>query len=171
MKKKNLVLLGSAALLSLALAGTIGTVAIASAAEINQDSGDPIQTTVTYSVDTTWKLTIPESITVGDETGGTVTASDVVIEQGKQFKVTVSSGNGWKVTGGSQSIDYDLKVDESPDALTDGGEVLTVEAGNKEGDSATLKATLKNADDAKYSTGGEAYTDTLTFTVTDGTEG
>ncbi len=173
MKKKNLVLLGSAAMLSLALAGSLGAVVTASAAEINQDTEDPIQTTVTYSVDTTWKLQIPESITVGGAEA-TVSASDVIIEQGAQFKVTVNSTNGWKVQGNSQSIEYELKKNGgSGDALTNdvsGNTVLTVEAGAKEG-SESLKATLKNADDGKYSTGGDAYTDTLTFTVTDGTEG
>lgn len=170
MKKKNLVLMGSAAMLSLALAGSIGAVVIASAASLDEKNHESAQTTVTYTVNTTWKLEIPDSITVGDTAGGTVSASEVVIEQGKQFKVTVSSTNGWKVQGGSQSIDYNLKVGDSSDALINGGEVLTLDAGTQSG-SATLKASLKNADDGKYSTGGEAYTDTLTFTITDGTEG
>lgn len=173
MKKKNLVLLGSAAMLTLALAGSIGTVVSASAAEITNESGDPITTTVTYSVDTTWKLTIPDSIEVGGAEA-TVSASDVVIEKGKEFKVTVSSANEWKVSGNGQSIDYELKKEGgSGDTLTNdasGNTVLTVAAGEQEG-SESLKATLKNADDAKYSTGGDTYEDTLTFTVTDGTEG
>lgn len=152
------------------VAGSIGAVVTASAASLDEKNHDSAQTTVTYSVDTTWKLTIPDSITVGDTAGGKVEASDVVIEKGKQFKVTVSSNGEWKVSGNGQSIEYDLKVDDSSDALTNGGEVLTLDAGTQSGE-ATLKASLKNADDGKYSTGGDTYTDTLTFTITDGTEG
>ncbi len=168
MKKRNFALLSTAAMLSLALAGSIGAVVTASASEITQDSKDPITTTVTYNVDTTWKLTIPESIVVEGEEA-TVSASDVTIEKGETFKVTVASANEWKVESGEQSLDYDLKVNDGPDALTNGGEVLSLDAGTQEG-SATLKATLDNEDEKKYSTGGKEYEDTLTFTVSDGTE-
>ncbi len=54
------------------------------------------------------------------------------------------------------------------EALTNGGTVLTVAAGTNSGEAA-LTAELKEAD--KYSTGGVAYTDELTFNVNVDTAG
>ena len=167
MKKKNLVLLGSAALLSLALAGTIGTVAVASADTKVDNGNGEATTTVTYTVANSWEVTIPETITVGGDEAE-VKAENVHIEKDTTLHVNVTSSNGWAVQNetGDKSIEYDLKIVDGDDtALTDGKSVLDVEAGTTEGGSAKLKATLKNPDDAKYSTGGDAYEDELTFEV------
>lgn len=166
MKKRNLVLLGSAAALALAIGGSVGAVVTASAAtEITNGSGGAT-TTVTYSQDNEWKVTVPESLTVGGAPGE-VKAEGVKIEQGTTLDVTVSSENGWKVQDSEgHSIDYELKStggDSSDTALEDGGTVLSVTAGN-EGGSANLTATLKEGSE-NYSTGSDPYTDTLTFSV------
>lgn len=162
MKKKNLVLLGSAAMLSLALAGSIGTAVVASAAtEVTNGNGGS-STTVTYTVADSWKITVPESITVGGD-GGTIKAEDVKIVPGNELNVTVTSTNSWKVQKDAEhQIEYELKVG-SGSALSNGDKVLTVEAGS-DGGQDTLTATVKSGSE-NYSTGGEAYTDTLTFEV------
>ena len=166
MKKRNLVLFGTAATLSLALAGSIGAIS-ASAATINQGDQSDNKTTVTYSVNDAWTVQIPDSIEIGGDTG-TVEASGVKIEKNKNLKVTVHSKNEWKVKSGDEGTElaYELKADESK--VAQDGEVLSVAAGATTG-SATLTATLDTTADensANYSTGGASYTDELTFTVT-----
>ena len=164
MKKKNLVLLGATAMLSLALAGSLGAVNVASA-ETKVDNGKGASTTtVTYSAEDAWKVTIPETITIGGQDPITVSASEVKIEKGKKLKVTVSSANGWKVKSGDKELDYELKKGGTTLDNDSNNTVLEVEAGTPTG-SETLTANMKDTA-ANYSTGGESYTDTLTFTVT-----
>lgn len=149
-------------MLSLALAGSIGAV-VASAATIDQDSEPATgQTTVTYSVSDSWEVTIPETIVVNGA-GGNVTVSKVVIEQGKQLAVTVESTNDWKVQDAEgNGFTYELKSGE--DVISSG--VLTVAAGTETETTKTLTAELNDSNGGKYSTGGETYEETLTFTVT-----
>lgn len=170
MKKKNLVLMGAAAMLSMAIAGSVG-VAVASAKDLTESSSSDATTTVTYTVDNTWKVTIPDEIEINAESGtgtGTVTASDVKIEKGTHLEVTVESANEYKLKNGSNELDYTLKKDETQ--LNDSSkEVLHVQAGTDNGDdsmTATLTAEL-TAESKKYSTGNKEYSDTLTFTVND----
>lgn len=166
MKKKNLVLMGSAAVLSLALAGSIGAVVVASAADITSGGSNTQTVEVTYSVNNSWTVSIPGSIVVGnDGASQKVKASDVLIGEGQSLKVTVSSGNEWKLKGsGSVEFGYELKVDGT--VYSDS--VLTVNAGTTESVEKILTANLKgdDANAGKYSTNGESYTDELTFTVT-----
>lgn len=164
MKKRNLVLFGTTAMLSLALAGTIGAVT-ASATEITQGTeGRKGTTTVTYSVSDSWSVTIPESIVVGGA-GGDVVVKDVVIKEGNQLKVTVASAHSWKVQDeAGHGFTYQLKADGS-EVIT--GDVLAVDAGTTEEQKKSLTAELNDpTNSGKYSTGGESYSDTLTFTVT-----
>ena len=163
MKKKNLVLLGSAAMLSLALAGSVGAFVTASATDLTSSGEDTGSTTVTYTVADSWTVTIPETITVGSE-GEDVVAKDVVIEQGKKLKVSVSSENSWQVQdeSGENGFIYQLKAGE--EVITN--EVLSVDAGTTGETKKNLKAELNDPDKVgKYSTGGVAYDDTLTFSV------
>ncbi len=164
MKKRNLVLFGSAAMLSLALAGSLGTFAVASAEEINQSSDPKTGTTpVTYTKQDSWSVTIPESITIGGE-GGTVEASGVVIEDGKALKVTVSSTNNWYVkTEGKTGFKYKLKAGGT-EITSESNTVLTVDAGTPT-ESVELTAEINDSTAENKSTGGNAYTDTLTFSV------
>lgn len=178
MKKKKLALISSAAILSLALAGTIGVIS-ASADTLNQDTPDHNgTTTVKYSVADSWTVTIPEEIIINGVNTGDVTAKDVVIEKGTNLNVTVHSANNFKVKGTVKTENeyaYQLKKDGS--VLTQDGNVLTVAAGSEEaakeadGVSATLTAELNDAEAGKYSTGTDTYEDTLTFTVDDGATG
>lgn len=173
MKKKKLVLLSAAAVLSLAVAGSIGAT-VASAETINQDSEPNTgSTTVTYQVDSTWEVTIPESIELqadGSETTADVSANGVKIEKDQKLTVKVESKNNWEVTDtgepGGNGFAYQVSKEDGTVLDNDSNNtVLEVEAGT-DGDSETLKAKLKDATDAgKYSTGEDSYTDELTFTV------
>lgn len=177
MKKKKLALISSAAILSLALAGTIGVVA-ASADTITNGGDNTAQTTVTYSVGNTWTVEIPNSIVLNssEKTTAEVKARDVVIEQGQTLSVTVSSTNNWRVENGGNGFDYTLKSDKATSASealnnSSNNTVLTVTAGTVGETTANLTAELTDANKGKYSTGGKSYEDTLTFTVDDGATG
>lgn len=161
MKKRTLLLLGTAAVLALSIAGTFGAVAVASAdTTINQDSSDSATTKVTYQVKDSWTLTVPESIVVGGA-GGDVSASNVKIAPDKELTITAKSANEWNVKSGENQIEYELKVDGE----TSTGDILTVEAGTDSG-SAALTATVKeDGSNENYSTGDTEYSDTLTFEV------
>ncbi len=159
MKKRNLVLFGTAATLSLALAGSIGAVTASAATVTGPTSSGTAQ--VTYSQDSSWTIEIPDTLVVG--TPQQITASDVNIA-GDALTITVSSENEFNLKNGGESIAYELKVAaqedglEEAEALRDGGTVLSV--------SGTTGSTYIGAYvEGNPSTGGEAYTDTLTFTI------
>lgn len=160
MKKRNLVLLGTAAVLALSVAGTIGTVAVASAATSIDNGSGEATTKVTYQVADAWEITIPDTLVVGGA-GGKVEAKNVKIEPGKTLTVTASSANTWHVkengTDGT-GIEYELKVE----GKTYSDHVLEVTAGEATGE-ANLTATVKEDNNANYSTGNKEYSDTITF--------
>ncbi len=171
MKKRNLVLFGSAAMLSLVLAGSIG--AVTAFADQTLSSGGTTEGTVqiTYQQDNAWTVTIPDSMVIG--TAAKVSASDVSIENSTTLKVTVSSDNysgGWKLKSdngsGDKTIDYTLKAasDESgltsAPALEDNGTVLEVKAGTVTGE-----ASIKGEVSGSPATGEDPYSDTLNFSV------
>lgn len=158
MKKRNLVLFGTTAMLSLAIAGTIGAVT-ASAATVTGNEGT---SKVSYTQESSWSITIPDNIVVG--TPVQIEASDVNTVGG--LTITVNSKNTFKLKNeaGDDELDYELKIATSQEGLTEAtaleqnGEVLNVI-----GDSGSTWIGAYVANDP--STGGEEYTDTLTFTI------
>ena len=167
MKKKHAILFGSTAMLTLALAGSVGAVA-ASAAEITHESEqNNTKVTISYQADEEWSVTIPDTITIG--TAADVSASGVKLAQGNSLQVKVSSENyssGWKLKSGEKSIDYKLQAGADEGALSDlenNGIVLEVkQSEGQDNGSAKIKATV----DGDPVTGETPYTDELTFTVT-----
>lgn len=162
--KKQIALLSAGALLSLGIAATAGGLT-ASAATISK--GGTEQGTVTVEMDAVpdaWSIEIPASIKIGEEVSvANVTASGVKIEAGKKLQVKAESAHSFTLSKDGTSdtgIKYDLKKDGTN---VSNGVVLEVEAGTASGES-KLSAELKAGYD-NYSTGGEAYEDTLTFTV------
>ncbi len=171
MKKKNVALLGAGAMLSLALAGSLGAAKIASAEPITQDNEEQSgKMNVTYHADDAWSVTIPEAIEIGGSEVTVSVADGMKIEKGKSLKITVSSKNSWKVqsasdVSGENGYEYELKKDGT--RVT--SEVLSVGAGTSGEQTASLTAELTETaktDAEKYSTGDGDYTDELTFTVT-----
>lgn len=163
-KSKKIALLSAGALLSLGIAATAGGLT-ASAATISK--GGTEQGTVTVEMDAVpdaWSIEIPESIKVGG-VGGSVTASGVKIEAGKKLQVKAASAHNFTLSKDGTSdtgIKYELKKDGNK--VGEDGVVLEVEAGTAGGSSALTAALAEGQEN--YSTGNEAYQDTLTFNVT-----
>lgn len=162
--KKQIAILGVGAALCLATAASFGAMSIgkASAAELNQSSGKT-DVEITYNVSDSWKVTIPETITMG--VAAHIEATDVNIADGT-LKVTVTGkGTGkWELTedGGSKKIEYSVKKGttegEQNDVVSAGGSILEVASGTTSGE-AYIKAEVEG----NKSTGGKNYKDTLTF--------
>lgn len=163
MKKRNLVLFGTTAMLSLAIAGTIGAVT-ASAATITNPSTTG-QTTVSYQQDSSWTVSIPDSLTV-NASDQQITVSSANTPNG--FTITVNSAHEFKLTNeAGASIDYQLKIAETGEGLGEGtvvhqgGTVLTVSEGNEQSASTYIGAYVSGSP----ATGENPATDTLTFTI------
>ena len=163
--KKQIALLSAGALLSLGIAATAGGLT-ASAAETWKNGQS--STTVTFTQNNSWEIEIPASIDLSGEGVYDVKATGVDIEADKTLKVKVNSQNNWSVQGEEGgSMAYTLKAASDEDGLaaagvvTQNGEVLSVAGSATEG-SAKLKAELTGG---KKSTGGNAYTDILTFST------
>ncbi|MDO5141857.1 MAG: hypothetical protein Q4D31_02430 [Eubacteriales bacterium] len=160
--------------LTLALAQAMAVPAFAAEGTVSQtDSSKTTNTTVEYTVKETYTVTIPQSVNLETLTHEqAISATDVVINEGNELKVTLSSANystGFRMKNiavssvGNADTDFLAytiqKGSPASEAVTNGGEVLTVKAGTETG-SETLT----------YNTTGKAkkagiYQDTLTFTV------
>ena len=154
---KKLLTLALAVLIVLSC--TVG----AMAAPVTGDSGS---TVVTYTESTSYTVTIPETITISKTASNqTVSASDVIIPTGKALNVAVSSANyadsSWYVVNTSdntEKLSYTIKKGDT--AVANNDTVLTVAAGDTNGDSASLTLQLTGT-----ATKADTYEDTLTFTV------
>ncbi len=166
MKKKHAILFGSTAMLTLALAGSVGAVA----ASADTDLGPSSTTTtveITYNVADSWKVTIPASITIGE--AAKISATDVYIADGSTLKVTLKGvdESGWKLKEASTSktIDYTVKKGDEQNTqettVNVNDSILEVTGGETKKDS-YIKAEVEG----NKSTGGKDYKDTLTFTAT-----
>lgn len=121
---------------------------------------------VTYTENTSYTVTIPETITIDKNASEqTVSAKDVMIPTGTALKITVSSenyaNNNWYVANkaaAAEKLTYTIK--NGGTALKSGDTVLSVEAGNTAGASVPLTMQLTG-----NVTKAGTYTDTLTFTV------
>ena len=165
MKKRNLVLFGTAATLSLALAGSIGAVTASADQSITNAGPTTGSVEITYAQADAWTVSIPDSMTVG--TAAKVSASNVNIVDGSTLKVTLTGtdGAGWKLTeeSGDKTIEYTVKKGDNSEQNTSvnrGDAVLEVQSSATEGE-AYIKAEVEG----NKSTGGKNYKDTLTFTV------
>ena len=146
----------------------------ASAVEINQDdvkngngkaTGD---STVTYDVDAAYTVTIPAGadITSGSDQQS-ITASDVLLEQGKKITVTLSeasntaSGKSFtaKDESGESTVNYTIKAGDADVAVGDPVAEFETKTGEQ---SATLTFT-KDADSTPTYAG--KHTETLTFNI------
>ena len=149
--------------LTLAMATVTSVTAFAAGTIITQDS-DPKtgNTTVEYSVNPTYTVTIPSEVTLGNSFE--IKAENVVLEQGKQLEValTATSGanNAFAVSNGKTGVlTYEVKVGEKPVSV--GDKVLTVNPSTAAAGSATLSFSTPK-DTVKYSGN---YSGTVTFTV------
>lgn len=147
-----------AILLAVAMMATMSMTAFA--ATIEGESGT---VEVTYGVSQSYTVVIPADITLSADKDSTmeVSASNVFIPYGNQLTVSISSANSWYLVDtadNSNKLSYSVKNGEA--AVANGDAVLTVAAGNTDGDTVTLTTTL--VDTATIS---GTYKDTITFTV------
>ena len=135
------------------------------------DSGNPdhnpVSTTVTYSVDPSYTVTIPTKVTLSDENDvkleNAVSASDVRLAKGKKIVVSLADTNDFKVKNGDETITYNVYKGTTTDAankLAADSTVTEFTADNLEPE--TLTFAKINKDDVKYA--GD-YTGSLTFNI------
>ena len=119
-------------------------------------------TNVSYNVDPSYTVSIPASVTLGDvAVTADITASDVILEDGKQIKVELTSasntasGSTFNAKNGDSAVTYTITGDE---AIAVGDTVATFTANGSQ----TL--TFSAANKAGITAAG-AHTETLTFTI------
>ena len=119
-------------------------------------------TDVSYDVQPSYTVSIPAAVTLGDSAvEADITASDVIMEDGKQILVELTSasntasGSTFNAKNGDSAVTYTITGDE---AIAVGDTVATFTANG----SKTL--TFSAADKSAVTVAG-AHTETLTFTV------
>ncbi len=118
-------------------------------------------TTVTYTVDPTYTVTIPETVTIGaDGTEKTVSAEGVVVEKGKYVSVTLAENNNFTVKT-TEGAELTYTVTKGEETVAPGGEILAVNP--TDGKTGTANITF-DIDESAIKYAG-TYTGSATFTV------
>lgn len=118
-------------------------------------------TTVTYTVNPTYTVTIPENVTIGTEgTEKTVSAEGVVVEKGKYVSVSLAAENNFTVTT-AEGATLDYTVTANGEAVDAGDEILAVNPADGKSGSATVTFDI---DETAIQYAG-TYTGTATFTI------
>ena len=127
-------------------------------AAVDQDSQDPNGAmNVTYTVAPTFTVTIPASVTLGED--ATISAENVVVPKGKQVEVSIAEANGFKATTPEGAeITYTVKNGET--AVAEGETVLAVNP--KDGKTGSTTLSFVAPETIQYA---GTYTGTVTFTV------
>lgn len=139
---------------------------------------------VTFKPSPEFTIIIPPSLVLEEEetSGGStvtcsgsmeVTAKDIWIPETASISMTVSSANGFKLVhkkDDSASLLYSLRVGDSTDILSNGGEVATFTQADYAANGSSPIKTVLNAKATGTPKYAGAYDDTLTFTVIYGTE-
>ena len=119
-------------------------------------------TNVSYNVDPSYTVSIPAAVTLGDSAvEADITASDVILEGGKQVVVELTSasntasGSTFNAKNGDSTVTYTITGDE---AIAVGDTVATFTANGS-------KTLTFSAADKSAATVAGAHTETLTFTV------
>ena len=118
---------------------------------------DPRSTTVTYTVDPTYTVTIPATVALGQN--ATIAAENVVVEKGKQVEVALTDANGFTVaTPQGAKLGYTVKNGETE--VAEGDTVLAVNP--KDGKTGETTLSFVAPTEIQYA---GSYTGTVTFTV------
>lgn len=155
----KLILKFITALLTFALLGLFA------GAEVLEPPADGGSVSVNYNGSFSYTVTIPASVTfTKDETSieRSLSASDVVLDEGTELHVMVESANGFKMVNRDGYIDYKMTVNGHDYSASDAMPLLTVAAGEKSGWAILAFSTEFTGERTGY-TGN--YSDTLTFTV------
>ena len=126
--------------------------------EVNQDSDTQNgTTTITYSVEPTYTVTIPASVSLGET--ATISVENVVVAKGQQVEVAVSDDTVFTVaTDEGAELAYTVKNGETEVAA--GDIVLKVDPDTADNGSTTL--TFIKPENVQYA---GTYKGTVTFTV------
>lgn len=131
------------------------------AADLNEGSNSGSMT-VSYGVDEGYVVTIPADVTVstaGVETN--LSASKVLLPDGKTLTVSVASANGFKLEYAGSKIPYTVSVGNK-EQTTATFNALSITSGTTSG---SVKLTFKTTqNDIDKATKAGNHTDTLTFT-------
>ena len=118
-------------------------------------------TTITYTVNPTYTVTIPENVTIGtDGTEKTVSADGVVVEKGKYVSVTLADDNDFTVRT-QQGAELSYTVTANGETVAAGGEILAVNPADGKTGTATITFDI---DESAIQYAG-TYTGTATFTI------
>ena len=149
--------------LALVSAMALSVSATVFAANITPETSSGIDTEVTYKVDPTYTITIPDTVTLG--TSADVSASNVVIAKGSKVvvKLTGTSGtNNAFTVKNTEGAELAYTVKNGTKNVNVGDTVLTVNPESATTGSATLNFNAPDANSIKYS---GTYSGTVTFTV------
>ena len=116
---------------------------------------------VTYTVDPTYTVTIPENVTIGtDGTEKTVSAEGVVVEKGKYVSVTLAENNNFTVKT-IEGAELTYTVTKGEETVAPGGEILAVNPQDSKTGTATITFDI---DESAIKYAG-TYTGSATFTI------
>lgn len=116
---------------------------------------------VTYTVDPTYTVTIPETVTIGAEgTEKTVSAEDVVVKKGQYVSVTLAENNNLTVKT-TEGAELPYTVTANGETVAAGGEILAVNPADGKTGTATITFDI---DETKIQYAG-TYTGSATFTI------
>ena len=125
----------------------------------NADPDDDRGVTVTYTVEPTYTVTIPQNVTINGTTA-TISAEDVVVAKGKYVSVSPADDNDFSVsTAEGATLAYTVTVGGME--IPAGGEILAVNPTNGKTGSSSVTFAI---DESAIQYAG-TYTGTATFTV------
>ena len=116
---------------------------------------------VTYTVDPTYTVTIPETVTIGaDGTEKTVSAEGVVVKKGQYVSVALAENNDFTVKT-TEGAELAYTVTANGEAVAAGGEILSVNPADGKTGTATITFDI---DETNIQSAG-TYTGTAIFTI------
>ena len=116
-------------------------------------------TTVTYTVNPTYTVTIPTDVTI-DGNSTTISAEGVVVEKGRYVSVTLAADNNFTVKT-AEGAELTYTVTANGETVAPGGEILAVNPAD--GKSGTANITF-DIDESAIQYAG-TYTGSATFTI------
>lgn len=156
-------------LLALVMALSLGVSAFAT--DVTVDGSQSADTTVTYGLDSSYLVVIPESVVIDTNTHkgeATVSAENVLLGYGETLNITVANAENedkWYLvdkTAADNTLEYTIGKTDGAADVTNESVVLSVAAGDKWNEKVEQALYFELAEDV---TKAGDYSDTLTFTV------
>jgi hypothetical protein len=149
-----------AILLAFALMATMSVTAFAADNTFNYDENPQSNgTTVTYSVEPGYTVTIPTDVTI-DGNSTTISAEDVVVEKGQYVSVTLAADNNFTVKT-TEGAELTYTVTANGENIAAGGEILAVNPADSAAGTANITFDI---DESAIKYAG-TYTGSATFTI------